>query len=344
MGCDASFFAFDRQPDLGGLERVSWLNAYRLFRRRGRTEWYLEGPSDSGDTITFAERLLVDHAKLNSLEETTRGIRKLQQELTRASIGDAGYDDEGLLQALALSAALEQRLLYVSGNDETVDCGFICDKGKILSGRLALGATGVAVINEGELSVGPFVAAGAELGRSETRALYAIASQEAARFFGAPTPWSISSYPGDFDADDYELVRSKGTRPLRERDAMDELDDVCSSAMTPGEKLRQYVAIMAPYVDAILRKEMILADRKSRDPLEHQLGRCLSFAASPFRHHPPQMKMFLEFLENASKYVLLLRPKPKFRQNKNFNAMNDYLKWRWLRLKVIIAVRSRLPL
>lgn len=276
MGCNASFFAFDRQPELEGLERISWLNAYRLFRRRGRTEWYLEGPSASDDTITFAERLLVDHAKLNSFEDTTREIRKLEQELTRASITDAGYDDEGLIQALTLSAALDQRLLYVSGNDEAVDCGFICDKGKVLSGRLAVGATGVAVIDDGELSMEPSVTPGAALGGSEARALYAIASQEAAKFFNAPTPWPISSYPGEFDADDYELVGSKGVRPPRERDVMDELDDVCSSAMTRGEKLRQYVAIMTPYVDAILRKEMILADRKSRDPLERQLGRCLS--------------------------------------------------------------------
>src|SRR5262245_22913884 len=118
MGYNVSFFAFDELPDLQALEAISWLTAFRLFRRRGRDEWYLEGPSAAGDGITFFERLIADDSQLAAIVPVTAAVAKLRSDIKSLKKRSAAYDDEGLIQALALSAALKQRVLYVSGNDE----------------------------------------------------------------------------------------------------------------------------------------------------------------------------------------------------------------------------------
>jgi hypothetical protein len=44
MGSNISFFAFDQQPDVRALSAITWLTAFSSFRRKGSSEWYLEGP------------------------------------------------------------------------------------------------------------------------------------------------------------------------------------------------------------------------------------------------------------------------------------------------------------
>jgi hypothetical protein len=153
MGSNVSFFAFDEPPDLQALKAVDWLTAFRLFRRNGRPEWYLEGPSAEGERITFFERLIADDSKLAAIGAATSAVAKLQADIKNLKKGSAGYDDEGLLQALALSAALKQRVLYVCGNDESLDCGFICKDGAIVRGRLELDWNKAVAIEDGRIRV-----------------------------------------------------------------------------------------------------------------------------------------------------------------------------------------------
>lgn len=333
MGSNVSFFAFDQQPDLRALNTLDWLTAFRLFHRKGRPEWYLEGPSPEGESITFFERLVADHPKLATDGPLTATLEKLYADVKRLA-KDPGYDDEGLFHALALSAALRQRVLYVAGNDETLDCGFICADGAIIRGRLDAGANDAVVIENGRVSV--------EGVSPEPRPMYTLASQEAAAFFGSEMPWPISSF--DIEAEDYELIGSKGAAeppPLQEGpDA--EIWAVCTSSIKPGEKVRRYVAIIAPHVEAALHVELIVAERQTRDPIENQVRKCIGVASPVIEGHPRLIKPLVAFLSELLDYLRLLRPKPRFRQKLDFRAINRQLTGQWRRLRMMIAIRSRL--
>jgi hypothetical protein len=341
MGCNVSFFAFDELPDLQALEAIDWLTAFRLFRRKGRPEWYLEGPS-AGDGITFFERLIAEDSKLAAIGPVTAAVAKLQTDIKSLKKRSAGYDDEGLLQALALSAALKQRVLYVCGNDESLDCGFICKDGAIVRGRLELDWNKAVAIEDGRIRVESLYPDETDPDTAEPRRMYGLASQEATAFFRVETPWRITSDPHDIEVADYELVGSKGSAEPLHQGAEDELRAVWASSNKPGEKLRRYVAIIAPHVSTALRADLILAERQSRDPTEQQLLQCRRFVASPYLDHPRQLEALAALLLDLLTYLRLLRPRPRFRQKIDFAAMNRQLARRWRTLRVSIAIRSRL--
>jgi hypothetical protein len=344
MGCNVSFFAFDELPDLPALEAISWLTAFRLFRRKGRAEWYLEGPSSDGDGITFFERLIADNSKLAAIGSLTAAVAKLGSDIKSLKKRSAGYDDEGLLQALALSLALKQRVLYVSGNDESLDCGFVCKDGAIVHGRLELDWNKAVAIEDGSIRVESLYPDGTDPDTAEPRRMYALASQEATAFFRSATPWCISSDPHDVETEEYELVCGKGSAEPLHQGVEAELMAVWASSIKSGEKLRRYIAIIAPHINTALRTDLILAERQSRDPTEQQLLHCRTFVASLYRDHPPQLKALAALLSDLLSYLRLLRPRPRFRQNIDFAAVNQQLTRRWRILRMSIAIRSRLGL
>jgi hypothetical protein len=344
MGSNVAFFAFDEAPDVQALEAIGWLTGFRLFRRNARPEWYLEGPSSAAEGITFFEPLVADDAQLAAIGPVTEAAARLRTELKSLKKRSAGYDDEGLRQALALSAALERRVLHVCGNDESLDCGFICQDGVILRGRLQLDWNKAAAIEDGRIRVEALYPEGTDPDTAEPRRMYALGSQEAAAFFGSEAPWPISSDPYDIQAQEYELVASKGSAEPLYQGAEAELMAVWASAMKPGEKLRRYVAIIAPHIDTALRTDLILAERQSRDPTELQLLHYKSFLASPYRNHARQIEALASLMSNVLTYLRLLRPRPRFRQKIDFAAVNRQLERRWRNLRVSIAIRSRLGL
>lgn len=344
MGSNVSFFAFDEPPDLQALEAISWLTAFRLFRRKGRPEWFLEGPSAEGGSITFFERLITDNSKLAAIGPATAAVAKLRIDVEKQKTRSAGYDDEGLLQALALSAALSQRVLYASGNDESLDCGFICKDGAIVRGRWELDWNKAAAIEDGRVRIESLYPDGTEPDTAEPRRLYALASHETAAFLGSETPWRVSSDPHDIEVAEYELVASKGSAEPLHQGAQAELRAVWARSIKPGEKLRRYVAIIAPHINTALRTDLILAERQTRDPTEQQLLHCRSFVASAYLDHPPQLEALAALLLDLLKYLRLLRPRPRFRQRIDFAALNQQLMWRWRTLRISMAVRSRLGL
>lgn len=341
MGCNISFFAFDEAPDLQALAAIGWLNAFRLFRRKGRREWYLEGPSPAGPSITFFERLIVDDSKLAALGSVTAAAAKLLNDVKSLQKRSAVYDDEGLLQALGLSAALKQRVLYVSGNDESLDCGFICKDGAIVRGGLELDWDKAVAIEDGRVRVESLYPDGTDPQRAEPRSLYAIASREAAAFFRAAGPWRMTSDPDDVEIADYELVDSKGSAEPLEKGVKAELEAVWASSSAPGEKLRRYLAILTPHIDSALRTDLILAERQTRDPTEHQLLGCSLFLGSSYLDHPRPLRPLATLLCDLMTYLRLLRPRPRFRQKIDFAAMNRRLTWRWRLVRLSIGIRSR---
>jgi hypothetical protein len=341
MGCNVSFFAFDEPPDLDALDAIHWLTAFRLFRRKGRSEWYLEGPS-TDDDITFSESLITEDSKLAEIGPATAAVAKLQTDLKKLKKRSVGYDDEGLRQALALSTALGQRVLYVSGNDESLDCGFICNDGAIVRGRLQLDWNKACALEDGRIRVESLYPEETDPDTAEPRELYALASQEAGAFFRSATPWRITSDPLYVDVADYELVGSKGSAKPLYQGAEAELRAVWASSNKPREKLRRYVAILGPHIRTALRTDLILADRQSRDPTERQLFDCSRFVASPYLDHPPQLAALAAFLSHVRTYLRLLRPRPAFRQQIDFAAINQQLTRRWRILRISIAIRSRL--
>jgi hypothetical protein len=338
MGSNVSFFAFDQQPDVRALNAITWLSAFRFFRRKGSSEWYLEGPCAAGDDITFFERLVTDHSKLATLGAVTATVEKLQAEMKSLTKYVPHYDDEGLLHALALSMALQQRVLYISGNDEGIDCGFVCKEGAIVNGRLGVDSSNALVIDDGGVRVESLHPDSANADTSEPRAMYALASQKAAAFFGSGTPWPISSY--DIKPEEYELIGRKGAPEPSPHGLHAEFEAVYASSITSAEKLTRYLAIIAPHIDAALRTNLIFAERQNRDPIEQQLLKCWTFAASSVSDRPPQMKALADLLSELLGYMRVLRPRPRFRQKLDFHALNRQLTRRWWVLRTKIAIRA----
>jgi hypothetical protein len=136
MGYDLGFIAFDREPAVRGL---AGLTRYRLFKRANRFEWYLDGPNKGPNVIPLFERPSIDERKLG---EAWLGAKheytSLVSETKRLGYGPHGLDYKLIPIALALSSALDCRLLVGSGNDEDLDCAFICSNGQLLSGRFVV--------------------------------------------------------------------------------------------------------------------------------------------------------------------------------------------------------------
>ena len=134
MGWNVSFIAFDHVPDLAA---VRWLRDYRLLKREGRDEWYLDGPSDDPTLFLYERPILANDLSGAAWKMARREYKQLALE-TRETFQRKtfGLDDELIELALALSAEMQTRALVVSCNDEDLDCAFICEKGRLRRGRL----------------------------------------------------------------------------------------------------------------------------------------------------------------------------------------------------------------
>lgn len=176
MGWNVSFIAFDHAPDLAS---VRWLRDYRLLKREGRDEWYLGGPSKDPNTVLYERPVLAGDlsgaAWKMAREECEHLVLETRDFFERKTFG---LDDDLITIALALSAALQTRVLIVSCNDEDLDCAFICEKGRLQRGRFITGEAEVLEFDD---------AHGSELHKrdwSDGHRLYGEASAVTADFFG----------------------------------------------------------------------------------------------------------------------------------------------------------------
>lgn len=197
MGWNVSFIAFDYAPDLAS---VQWLRDYRLLKREGRDEWYLDGPSSDANTVLYERPVLAGDLSDAAWKMARREYEHLVLETREFERGTFGLDDELVRLALALSASLQTRLLVVSCNDEDLDCAFICEKGRLRRGRFIVDEAEVLLIDDEQ---------GSELQKrdwSDGHRLYGEASVVAADFFGSADAESYAASWEEPDAAKYNVV------------------------------------------------------------------------------------------------------------------------------------------
>lgn len=190
MGWNVSFIAFDHAPDLAS---VRWLRDYRLLKREGHDEWYLDGPSSDPNTLLYERPVLAGDLSSAAWKMARKEYEHLVLETREFGRRTFGLDDELIRLALALSASLQTRLLVVSCNDEDLDCAFICEMGRWRRGRFLVGEAEVLLMDDGQ---------GSELQTrvwSDGHRLYGEAAIVAADFFGSA---DAESYAAAWEAPD----------------------------------------------------------------------------------------------------------------------------------------------
>lgn len=201
MGCYLTLIAFDEEPNLAS---VGGLLDYRLYKREGRSEWYLDSPDKRFPNFPLVQPPSIDRRNLgdawtNAVQEYTW----LVAETKRQDRDTFGLDYQLIPVALALSAALQTRLLAVSGNDEDLDCGFICARGRLVRGRF-LTSEAEAMVFDVEHG-----ARLAQLDWSEGRHFYGEGALIAADYFKAPDPLAYIQNWEDRAEHDFKLVAER---------------------------------------------------------------------------------------------------------------------------------------
>jgi hypothetical protein len=175
LGSYLSFIAFDHEPRLAA---VRGLMDYRLFKRDGRDEWYLEGQGKDADAISRFELPTIDKARFGAAwGNAKREYQALAQAVQRHGRKTSGLDYVLIPLALALSNVLQTRLLVVSANDEDLDCAFICSHGRLIRGQFYVDAEEKMTF---DVESGSHIVA---VDWTEGRLLYGLASEVAADYF-----------------------------------------------------------------------------------------------------------------------------------------------------------------
>jgi len=202
VGYDLGFIAFNREPSVGGLQG---LTKYRLFKRAGRAEWYLDGPNRGAELIPLFERPTIDERMLGETwANATREYSALVAETGRHGYGSHGLDYKLLPIAIALSAALDIRLLVVSGNDEDLDCGFICSNGQLLHGQFIVDEARALVFSRGSN------ARVVDLDWNDGHYLYGLMGAVAAEYFGDGDAISYANGWQELDRSEYVMISHRG--------------------------------------------------------------------------------------------------------------------------------------
>lgn len=208
MGYDIRFIAFRKQPDVAALKSAAWITAFRLFRDKTAPHWFLEGPSEAGDAITFQKPLLVDMGQAGeAMKDAQREMARLQVGLKDVSGHAKGLDDEALLQGLIISRLGKEPVFVAFGNDAGMDGAIVCSAGKIIAGKLQADAqNALAIGKDGSLSAEALLRFGED---PDLRNFYQIISDEGSRYFRLFGPLPVPSDMTEDDTQFYELVASK---------------------------------------------------------------------------------------------------------------------------------------
>lgn len=336
MGSYLSFLAFKDKPDVAALKALPWLKAFRLYKKKNADQWYLEGPSIQGDSITFYERVYFDREKGKA---ETEAARKVAAQLKAASGNATTFYDDLLTHALAISRALKIPTFAAFGDDEESDGAYVCENGQVIGGRLLLEGNKALRITAG----GSIVAE--QLAESESRTLNQILSEEAAHFFGCAETQLYSSDPSEYDASEYELADGVGEamddRP-KEHAAKAKWWGVQTSSLRASAKAREYVMIIDPYVVAALRPEVIGMTRKLRDPIENNIGNC--FLPDHLYGKHKAVAALDAYVSRVFNYLVWLRPSPDYRKSLDFSALRSDMKARWNVLKARLLIGAWLGL
>lgn len=203
MGSNLSFVAFRNEPNIEAINRLGWIKAYCLYRRRGRAEWYLQGPDNGAGEPTLWIPLRTSWSwRFSGQAAVAKEVTRLRGSVNAVSDDTEALDHVILMQALQLSADLKMQVLAGFGDDEGMDGGIVCAAGKIVGGRM---------LTEGSQQLtldGAGIRAQASI--EKPRLLHRILGDVATEFFGHSEPAGVSYDPFDFDAEDYERVAARG--------------------------------------------------------------------------------------------------------------------------------------
>jgi hypothetical protein len=340
MGCDLRFLAFRNKPDPVALKAIPWLKAFRLYKLKGADQWFLEGPSILGDSITFFEPMHFDHVTRKVEEKTAAPVVSRLDAAITAVGGRSAFDDDSLICGLSISRALNTFVLAAFGNDEDWDGAFVCENGQLAGGRILVdNDRAMKIAAEGSSDV-------VQLRTADRRILHQMASEEAARFFGLTETYLYTSDPGDYDAAEYELVGSLGEavddRP-KEHPAQAALWAAARAEMKPSQKIILLVEIIDRYVVAALRSELIAEELKDVAEAESGLHACFmsDFWFSNKTFFVRRVAPLNSFLSEVSGYLRALRPRPEYRKSINFVASRKRLKSEWAALKLKLTLAAR---
>lgn len=333
MGGYVSFIGFNQTPDLDALNRVSWLDRWRLFQAPDVAAWLLEGQSNER-TITFFEEIKFGALKLTTAQATL--LEKIEAEVKKHEGNKLAFDTYTAKIAIALSAELGQPVAAFAGDDMGTDSAFVFDQGKLVRGQLEI-AWNKALSFDAE--------ANAELewlypeGVSDeddefqiNRTLYQILLEEAARFYGSDFLDSMLDSFRD-DADKYVLKAEKGEADPPYRSQSDIFRDELGSAPTPETLIAAFDSI----VETILDPEFPNAENEDRFKMDELISGTVGYTSKLRFSESSHLKFYADLtttLGDISGYTKALRPKPDFRKRSiNFLRWNQELRGKWRKAK-----------
>lgn len=352
MGSYVNYIAFRERPDQTKLEALTGLGAFRLFERRGREEWYLEGQGSSEHEITFCDPLRFSGSG-EAWASSQDVARRFKQDLRAADLRPIGLDLDRIAEAVLISQVLNCSLLLVYGNDDGVDIGIICADGQIEQARLGTTWQGRQIVYDADglalrqARPGEPVTsqAGADEGADMVLDRHQFATEVANIFFGDTQRWRVTSDPTEFEATDYHLIQSAGTAPDADQGwqpAQRVIDPHLRDLLTrlpPGrERLRQVLRAMDLVLLPFLEERLISAERSE---VKASITRCGALAASltDIPGRSPVAGRLIEVTNLAYDYLRMLRPRPEYRRHDDIKNARVQLSahWGWLKLALLFS-------
>jgi hypothetical protein len=309
---------------------LDWLTAFRLFKRKTRDEWHLEGPDPESHGVTLFEPVGTI-TKRATAEKFSEQVRRLVVDLELAGARRPCLDNASIMTALMLSEGHPGKVLVIFADDGECDSALVCASGQIVGGRVRASQHVFEVID----GAPPVVVPRADLLQSRHAGrYYQLARDESERYFG----WPIALEPEECEEVAYQLIASKdcAERPFAQREEIEARLATIARAPTPlEERLRAAVDVLDQRVLWALQEDLIEASRPMPDIVEIEMFVCRRAMSwcEPHEHGP----RLVVFLSDVANYAGKLRPKQAFRHDLDFLELNSSLRRRWDALKAAIG-------
>lgn len=340
------FFAFKHKPDVEKLNKIDWLDAWRLFEEPALKAWHLEGQSKTNGP-TFHEEIHIRNAPTSS--EIERLLPIFEQRLDELKLTDASekkrHVKEWLNTPLLLSEALGQEVMEIYGNDAGDDQAFLCDRGKFVRASFMI-EYGVATLegDDATLDIVRFYEEGAGPDQGRVFDAHEVAAAEMTLLFGSVEPWPLTSDPFDLKARAFRLVAQKGEALVPSRTpgelARDNIDAALGAPLADKKfEARTFLNYIRSDLTKALSPSLITAELNAVDQYERVISAyaryatdCAEFGSVESRKRAKHIADFL--WDVCGSYLRGLRPRPQFRKSSyNYPAYNRELKRRWLAMR-----------
>lgn len=327
------FIGFNQAPDLDALNRVNWLDRWRLFQAPDVNAWLLEGQSNVS-TITFVEEIKFGALKLTADQAAL--LEKIEAEVQKHDGNKLAFDTYTAKIAIALSAELGQRVAGFAGDDMGTDSAFVFEQGKLVRGQLEI-AWNKALSFDAEAKVElewlyPEGVSDEDDDFQVNRVLYQILLEEARRFYGSDFLDDMLDSFRD-DADKFVLKAEKGVADPPYRSQSDIFRDEIGNAPTP----ETLIAAFDPIVETILDPDFPSAENEDRFKMDELISGTVGYTSKLRFSDSPHLNFYADLtttLGDIAGYTKALRPKPDFRKRSiNFLRWNQALRGKWRKAK-----------